>query len=282
MNPNDEEKVLTLNCGLHRRHSIRSTPDCSPRSASPREPLLWSPAEETTPPETIVLGLWPYATDEQIRYYVEGYEALYPDAALLLLRYSTSYDRQLGEALDALTASQEKRPLGGRPNVLLHLFSGCGAASGCRLLRTYKIRTGERLPVKAVILDSVPALRIPTLRAAQQSPFLLLSFFYIFLTMLFVRIVSTVGFWQFEQRSRQNRHDLNNPYLIPPDANKCYIFESSDLMFSWHDTGTRDHDEESIRDDISVKRTSIDEKGKLTGDQERYWLGIDNAWNGST
>ncbi|KAK3674431.1 hypothetical protein LTR78_005517 [Recurvomyces mirabilis] len=257
MDSGDEEKALQLNCGLHRQ-------------------------APSTAPDTIVLGLWPYATDEQTRYYVQGYEALYPDAQLLLLQYSTSYDKQLGDALDALTASQEKRALDAPPNVLLHLFSGCGAAQGCRLLRTYKIRTGQRLPVKAVVMDSLPALRVPTIHSIMASPYLVLSFLYTLLTMMFVRMIATLNYFHFEQRRRQNRHDLNNPFLIPPDARKCYIFEERDLMFSWHDSTQDQADEECIRDDISVKRTSIDEKGRLTGDQTRYWTGIDNVWNGST
>jgi hypothetical protein len=243
--------------------------------------MLWSPTETSSPPETIVLGLWPYATVEQIDYYVQGYEALYPDARLLLLQYSRSYDQQVGDALDALTTMDEKKALSDRPSVLLHLFGGCGAAQGCRLLRAYRIRTNKRLAVKAVVMDSVPKLTVPTFHAARQSPQLLLAFLYILLTVIYVRLISTINFWQFERRCRQNRHDLNDPYLISPEAKKCYIFEESDLMFTWRDRLTKEHDdEESVRDDITVKRTSIDDKGqRWTGDQERYWLGIDNVWN---
>ncbi|KAK1047126.1 hypothetical protein LTR74_017807, partial [Friedmanniomyces endolithicus] len=91
----------------------------------------------SSPPETMVLGLWPYATDEQVQFYKRGYVALYPDASLLLLQYSTIYDRQIGNALDALTTLDEKFTYIPVPKVLLHLFGGCGAAQGCR---------GARLP----------------------------------------------------------------------------------------------------------------------------------------
>ena len=261
--------------------SVRSSPNSSPRSASPRESLLWSPTTASSPPDTVVLSLWPYATDEQIRYYIDGYEALYPDAQLLLLQYSTSYDRQIGDALDVLTAQTERRSEHAPPNVLMHLFGGCGAAQGCRLLRAYKIRTCQRLAVKAIVMDSVPKLVLPSMRGAARSPHLLLAFLYILLTVAYIRIFSTINYFGFEQRCRQNRHDLNDPSLLPKEARKCYIFEEKDLMFSWHDEGKQYDDEESFRDDITVKRTSIDEKGsRWTSNQERYWLGIENVWLG--
>ncbi|EMC95834.1 hypothetical protein BAUCODRAFT_505951 [Baudoinia panamericana UAMH 10762] len=276
MDSRDAEKALSLNCNLHRRMSIKSSPTSSPRTSSPTEYVPWATPLPQSPPETVVLGLWPYATAQQIQYYVQGYESLYPDAQLLLLQYSTSYDRQLGNALDALTADEKRTPQD-PPNVLLHLFSGCGAAQGCRLLRAYKIRTGHRLPVKAVVMDSVPKIVVPSFRSAQQSPQMLLAFLYILMTVVFVRLVTTINFWHFDQRCRQNRHDLNDPHLLPSDAKKCYIFEEKDLMFSWHDSPKQD-DEACVRDDINVRRSSIDEKGKWTGDQERYWQGIENVW----
>ncbi|KAK3110424.1 hypothetical protein LTR53_015296, partial [Teratosphaeriaceae sp. CCFEE 6253] len=83
----------------------------------------------------------------------------------------------------------------------------------------------------------------------------------------------------YDARCRQNRRDLHDPYYLPPDARKCYVFAEKDLMFSWHGSPVQD-DEECVRDDVSVNRTSIDEKGKWTSDQERYWLGIENVWDG--
>ncbi|KAK0259110.1 hypothetical protein LTR35_018117 [Friedmanniomyces endolithicus] len=208
------------------------------------------------PPETDVLGLWPYATDEPVQFYKRGYAALYPDALLLLLEYSTIYDRQIGNALDVLTTLDEKFTYNLVPKVLLHLFGGYGAAQGCRLLRAYKLRTGQRLAVRAVISDSVPRLVVPSVRTATRSPQLLLSFLYILLTVIYIRVVFTINYWQ-----------------------KWYIFAEKDLMFSWHDSPAQD-DEECVRDDVSVKRTNIDGKGTWTSDQERYWQGIENLWDG--
>lgn len=235
----------------------------------------------SSPPRTVILGLWPYATDDQLRYYVDGYNELYPDAELLLLHYSPRSSQQLSNALHTLTAQAEKRPQNPSPNVLMHLFGGCGAAQGCRLLRAYKLRTGHRLPVKAVVMDSVPKIVVPSLRRAVRSPMLLLAFLYLLAVVLYIRVFSTINFWGFEQRGKQHRHDLNNSSLLPPDARKAYVFEEKDLMFSWHDQGKKYDDEESFRDNITLSRTSVDEKsGRWTSNQERYWLGIENVWDG--
>ena len=233
----------------------------------------------SVPPQTIVLGLWPYATHEQIQYYVQGYASLYPNANLLLLRYSRSYDEQLGNALDALTAVNEKKP-SASPDTLLHLFGGCGAAHGCRLLRAHKIRTGQKLGVKAVVLDSVPRVAFPTVRASIASPRLFFAAIYMLFMVCYIRMFSTFAFWSFDQRCQQNRRDLNDPDLLPEDARKCYIFADKDLMFTWQDSFVNNDDEDE-RQDFTVKRTCVDEKAnRWSGDQERYWLGIDNVWEG--
>ncbi|KAI7349528.1 hypothetical protein KC354_g13197 [Hortaea werneckii] len=277
----DISSPLRIDCEVHRRMSVRSSPSPTPPTSSPELP--WSPSLSASP-RTIVLGLWPYATHEQIQYYVQGYASLYPSANLLLLRYSRSYDEQLGNALDALTTINEKQNPDQTPDVLLHLFGGCGAAHGCRLLRAYKIRTGQKLGVKAIVLDSVPKVALPTLRASLQSPRLLFNAMFILMTVFYIRLLSTIAFWTFDRRCQQNRRDLNDPDLLPEDARKCYIFAEKDIMFTWQDTAGQDDDaddEEDERQDFAVKRTSIDEEGsRWTGDQERYWLGIENVWEG--
>jgi len=285
MEKHDEEKALRLNCdvqGMHRRASIRSTPSLSPRSTTP-DRSLDSPIEASSPPETIVLGLWPHATGEQIQYYIEGYESLYPTAHLHLLRYSTSYDQQIGSVLDAITPETETQWSPATPNVLLHLFGDAGAAQGCRLLRAYKLRNGRALAVKTVVMDSVPTPTAPSLHLSLRAPAAILAYASLCLTLTYLWLLSTLTFWHTERRARQTQRDLQDPFLLPADARKCYIFAAKDLMFTWCDSpvGERaSHDNGLERQEYAVKRSSIDEKGRWTGDQERYWLGIENAWEG--
>lgn len=237
-----------------------------------------SPPALSTPPRVVILGLWPYATHEQIQYYVQGYEALYPSAQILLLRHSTNYDGHIASALDAITIMDEKSPLNPTLDVLMHLFGGGGAAQGCRLLRAYKVRTNQTLGVKAVVMDSVPRIVKPSWGTSLRSPPRVLAFVYAVLVALYIWILQSLSLC--ERRSRQNRRDLNDDFLLPQEAKKCYIFSENDLMFTWTGTPTTADADEIERHDYAIKRKSIDESGKWTGDQERYWLGIEDVWDG--
>nr|POE51145.1 hypothetical protein CFP56_70522 [Quercus suber] len=262
--------------GLTRRSSsARSSLSLSPRSLSPEIEPTWYAPDLSTPPQTVLLCLWPHATHDQIQYYVRGYESLYPSAKLCLLRYSSSYDESLRLALDVLTDSEEKCS---NHSILIHLFGDDSAAQACRLLRTYRIRMGHTIGVEAVIMDSVPRLHVPSLRSAfrmsREIPTLLATL----CAIAYYRVLWLLFFWQTEDRICQNRYDLNDPTLIPALATKCYIFASSDLMFSWSEKFSRD-DGELVRQDYAIRRSSVDDKGRWTVDQERYWLGIESAWD---
>ena len=100
------------------------------------------------------------------------------------------------------------------------------------------------------------------------------------LTMVYYWLISSLTFWHAERRARQTQRDLKDPFLLPTEARKCYIFAAKDLMFTWCDSPVERPDEKLERQEYAVKRSSIDEKGRWTGDQERYWLGIENAWEG--
>ncbi|EME42053.1 hypothetical protein DOTSEDRAFT_72971 [Dothistroma septosporum NZE10] len=103
-------------------------------------------------------------------------------------------------------------------------------------------------------------------------------FLFLCVTSLFWTLVSVLTLWFSEPYSEQVRQDLHNPTLLPATARKCYIFPEHDLMFAW-DSPT-DDDELCLRQEFHVRRNSIDQKQQWTSNQERYWLGIENAWDG--
>ncbi|KAK5697820.1 hypothetical protein LTR17_023787, partial [Elasticomyces elasticus] len=82
-------------------------------------------------------------------------------------------------------------------------------------------------------------------------PQLFLAFLCILPTVVYIRTVSTISYCEYDARCEQNRVDLNDPYLVPKGARKCYICTEKDLMFSWNDSSTMG-DEESIRNDVAV------------------------------
>lgn len=85
-------------------------------------------------------------------------------------------------------------------------------------------------------------------------------------------------FWRSNAESYQVQQDLQDPLLVPHDVRRCYVFAEKDVIFSWT-TPNADNDE-AERTEYPCKRTSIDKGGKWDGNKERYWLGIEGAWDG--
>ncbi|KAF2173828.1 hypothetical protein M409DRAFT_16098 [Zasmidium cellare ATCC 36951] len=252
----------------------------SPRSSTSRAtpPPFRPHPEASSPPKTIVLGLWPGARSEQIEYYAGGYASLYPSTKVVLLHHSRTSPRHVENALTELTGDQEKLSIQSSQDTLIHLFGDDAASQICRLLRAYRARIEQPLGVKAIVLDSVPVVIAPNLSTLIASPQRLLIFIYLTIIAIIWRLASVLTLWFSEPLSSHVQRDLHDPQLLPADARKCYIFPERDIMFAWDRPS---HAEEVCeRQDFEVKRRRVDGRERWTGDQERYWLGIENAWEG--
>ncbi|KAM0720961.1 hypothetical protein Q7P37_003246 [Cladosporium fusiforme] len=235
----------------------------------------------TAPPHFVVLSLWPHATESQINSYVEGYEDLYPSAKILLLRGSwRAGSPDLDNVTNTLTGSleeqREKPDMTTSHPVLLHLFGHTGAINACTLLRAYRTRTETRLDVRAIVSDVEPSLSLSDLYATLlQSP---AKFLYYLLTLLLTFLAAAVTLFSYDSTTHQIRADLTNPALLPADVRKCFVFAAQDMMFSWCEAPGKNGVAE--RREWSVKRTSVDARGKWSGEKERFWLGIEGVWEG--
>ncbi|UJO21531.1 uncharacterized protein CLAFUR5_09265 [Fulvia fulva] len=233
----------------------------------------------TMPPKTIILGVWPHARSDHIEYYVRGYESLYPTAKLLLLQHSRTSTKHIETVVSTLICDEEKQRLPfQQPSVLVHLFGDDAAAQVCRLLRSYRMRTAQTLDVKSIILDSTPVIVAPDHQILRRSPVQLLVFIWILITSVFWGVNSTMSLLFSGSNGTDVRGDLHDPDLLPATAKKCYIFPENDLMFAW-DSPSID-DPQCHRHDFRIRRNSIDHKQHWTSNQERYWLGVENAWDG--
>lgn len=262
-----------------RTSSLCSTPvtPISRTSSRPQTPQQNGPL---TPPDTVVLGLWSYATDEQIDFYIDGYNILFPSARIIALRSD-----QTNAALDILTPINEKPASQHQEQVLLHLFGNDGASRVVDLLRSYRTRTGNALPIRAVVMDSIPAMPVPTFQSAIELPHQILLLAYVTIWTIYTWILSVLTLGYSDTASEQLRQSLHDPSLVPASARKVYIWASRDLMFSWKSSAKHSSEEAPNSDECesyeyAVKRSTVDEKGRWTGNQERYWLGLENAWEG--
>ncbi|KAK6431133.1 hypothetical protein LTR95_012706 [Oleoguttula sp. CCFEE 5521] len=276
---------------VRRSNSLRSRPIVASRPMSPTETsTAQSPITKPESPDAIILCLWPHATASQISFYTTGYTDLYPSAQVLALRSSWIPDtRNRDEILDTLTTATiteksltyEKESTPSPPTVLLHLFGHPGAQNATSLLRAYRTRTQQLMKVRAIISDSEPSfsLNLPT-TLPQTFTFIhhtLLALLTLLSTMLNI-------FEPHTNSATRIRDDLADPLLVPEGVRRGFVFAERNLMFSWDDRAVRseavedDEDGEAVeRRDYSVKRDCVDVRGRLTGDQERYWLGVEGV-----
>lgn len=245
----------------------------------------------SSPPNYIILALWPNARSEQIQHYVEGYASLYPHSKPLLLHHTYFGHNTPNNVsvLDALLEDCEKlsyhdeSPIDDQ--ILIHLFGDAAATNTCSLLKAYRARTNLKLGVKALVFDSVPVIVAPSLRSLRSKPSTICLFLFYSLYAFFSQILSTLTSWLSDPFSTRVRQDLYDPTLLCQDARKCYIFAERDVMFAWDRKTTRGEEGENedsgyLKVTHSVRRKSVDCEERWTGDQERYWLGVENAWEG--
>lgn len=241
-------------------------------------------------PSVIILSLWPQATQEQTDYYTAGYQTLYPTSRIMLLHSDSSKyghdDWDDDTTLERLLGHSDARPSYSLDNtILLHLFGTSGAARACELLHGYRSRSGRPLNVQTVVADSEP---LPSFTAALRSSQPVPSTFYVLFLAFWMSLQELIQLWRTDVQASRIHQDLENPSLLPAEARKCYIFAYTGVMLTWLQStlppakvcATDRADREDECREYSIKRTLIDQKGKWTGDQERYWMGIEGAWEG--
>jgi len=282
-----ETQKFELPGGLIQRsnstRSTRSDKSVSSISSSVDNSVLNTPIESprptTAPPHYVVLCLWPHATESQISSYVEGYEDLYPTSKVLLLRSSW---RAGSPDLDAITTTltgsleeKNEKSTSSHP-VLLHLFGHTGALNACTLLRAFRARTTTALDVRAIVSDTEPSVSFSDLYTTfLSSP---AQFFFQLLALLLSILTAAISLFTYDDATHRIRADLTNPGLLPASVRKCFVFPAQEMMFSWCDTPGKNGIAE--RREWSVKRTSVDARGRWSGEKERYWLGVEGVWEG--
>jgi hypothetical protein len=272
----DEEVISRSSFDLESKGLLTPTSSIRSRSSS-----LCSVKLSPMAPKWIILGLWPHATDDQVHYYIRGYASLYPTAKLLLLpHHPRAADHHIHDILLDLTDDKHAQPFPfAPPDTLIHLFGDAAATQVCRLLRSYRARTQRPLAVKALVCDAVPVVPVPSLHTLRTAPCQLFTFLFLALLCLWSSFVALLTLWFAEPFSTRVRQDLYDPEILREGAKKCYVFPEKDVMFAWDDEEDADEGGMCERKEFLVKRADVGRKdSRWSGDQERYWGGIENAW----
>ena len=115
-------------------------------------------------------------------------------------------------------------------------------------------------------------------RSLRTSPQQALIFLYHIVLSILSRIRSVLAFWFSEPYNERVREDLEDPRLLHPDAKRCYIFPDKGLMFAWEAPQEREGEEVCERKEFEIQRDGLDARERWSAEQERYWMGIEEAW----
>ncbi|KAL8737013.1 MAG: hypothetical protein Q9181_002100 [Wetmoreana brouardii] len=215
---------------------------------------LYRPASELKSgngkiPRLIVLCAWMLASSTNITKYIKGYQALYPEASILLIRSGPldfayrgrkALERRLQPALAVVRSTRPSTSHDSALKVLLHVFSNGGSLQAVTLLRSYLQETGHAFPLHSTVLDSCPGHA--TFNGAYRV--LLLPWrgrpFYTRLPMVAFLYV-TFGLWwmlmltlRMENPFKTLWQGLNNGQQVQ-ETQRVYVYSDVDDMVPWHD-----------------------------------------------
>lgn len=207
-------------------------------------------------PDLIIMTSWTGAHPKHVAKYIEGYQQLYPNTPIMVIRtviqdlaFRSTKEKMatLAPAVDFICpGSATATPGSLRPaysNLLLHAFSEGGSNKAVCLAKAYLGTTGARIPVAAFVFDSTPgtprfgnnlaAFRrsLPRNRAVRA---LGVPFGFVVLAITWVLFSLFVGYDN--NAISKTRRALNDSRLWAiARAPRTYIFSEADDLIWWED-----------------------------------------------
>lgn len=260
-------------------------------------PITIRESNDGRTPQLIVLCTSMSARPAHITKYINGYQALYPHASILMLRSDPldfvyrgrkAWEQRSESALAVVRSTCSSIVQGSTPRVILHIFSNGGSLQAATLLRSYHKATGQTFPLHSTILDSCPgratfnvAFRVLAMSMDAQPLYIrqpVVALLYItfglwWLTMIGLRMESPFEtLWQ----------GLNNMEQVN-EMKRVYMYSEVDDMVPWHDI--EDHAAEARRFGFNVELEKFEGSGHVAhvrvGHGERYWRIVERSWNDS-
>ncbi|KAI0456034.1 hypothetical protein F5B21DRAFT_169361 [Xylaria acuta] len=247
-------------------------------------------------PKLIVLAAWMDARDVHAAKYITHYQSMYPNAAILLVKFimkeamlapvaigavqpAVWYLRSLVNAGD-LSATPD------RPEILAHVFSNGGATSMQNLYVSYNRLFGQPFPLHCTVFDSCPGLH-----AFSTSYNALIAGFprgllrFIFAPFIVLMITASwiwhipFGFVAGEDFLSKNARVLNDRDLVK-QSNRTYIYGKADTMVDWHHI--EKHAKKAVSKGFEVRKEAFENSphvAHMRMDSERYWRIVKETWN---
>ncbi|KAK2766225.1 hypothetical protein FQN54_007741 [Arachnomyces sp. PD_36] len=244
-------------------------------------------------PTTIVILFWMNADSRHTAKYLSEYIKLAPTARIIyvtttiqdfIIRPSPAYQQQrLKPAVDAIRASAETETGG---SVFLHAFSNAGVFAARHLSAAYLDATGEKLPLKSMVLDSAPGKATFSVTVKVLSYLIprsgLLRFFgkvLIYAFTMFYWMVARLA--RLEDEVMVSRKAVNDATLVPEEIERCYIYSDKDELVGWKNVEEHSHEAEKKGWNVTREKfVGAPHVGNMRIDPERYWRIIMKIMNG--
>ena len=264
--------------------------------SSPSPSQLQDTGEESSSrsaPKIIVLMTWMSAQPLHIAKYIDGYQELYPDSRIVLVRSAPAdffyrstrkQNRWLAPVVDAVNAScatgNDKSA-----NLLLHNFSNGGFHHLLNLLRTYQEKTSRPFPAHVKILDSCPgrgtfqeSINAVSASFPRSQPLrmILVALLYLVISLYWLTFVP----YSIPDPIERIRRALNDKNLMSTEARRCYIYSTKDSMVGWRDVEAHAQDAEGVGFVVRKERFDASEHCahvRIDG-SKRYWGIVQDFW----
>jgi hypothetical protein len=235
------------------------------------------------------------AAPKHILKYTALYQTHYPTSSILLVTNSVPdlfypsylHAQRLIPAILAIESSlrvaiESNTP----PKVLLHCFSNGGSNVATQLAASYYQKTGQPLPIRAMIIDSAPGtarFRSGVRAMAYSLPpgpvIRLLGTFLIWIFVILYAIFHEIT--RLENAITIIRRNLISKHFFNSSAARCYLYSKADELVAWQDV--EEHADEAEAEGWSVSRTVFEDTphaGHIRGseNERKYWAAVDLTW----
>ena len=227
------------------------------------------------------------AASKHIAKYTNGYQRLFPEAAILLIQSSLSgmfLGCDLDPAFEVIQSyiqdSQADSKKDVKRLIVLHAFSNGGASNAIWLAKQL-LQTHDELPFDSLILDSCPGraklasgTRAVTLSLPNQYLVRVVGWYVVCAALFTYMLVFNA--LSIEDDITRLRRSLNDAKLFSQKLPKPYIHSKADLMVdSRH---VHEHAEEARQRGYATVREELFESAPhcalLNEDSERYWTNV--------
>ncbi|KAH9205804.1 hypothetical protein DL95DRAFT_489712 [Leptodontidium sp. 2 PMI_412] len=250
-------------------------------------------SKDTNAPDLIFLASWMNASPHHISKYTSHYQSLYPSTPILLVTSSTSdffpFSTQhrlaaLAPAVSTILTYTDGKEVS-HSGLLVHAMSNGGGGQLALLSKQYLTKTGQPLPAKTIVYDSLPgtarfkqglatfSLGLPAtwyLRLPMQLMFSTLLLFWYILPQIFGQKIWALVIF-----------NSVDPEFIRKEAKRCYIYSDGDEVVL--DKDVEEHAKEAERNGLRVEKAKFEgtsHVGHMRSDPVRYWGIVKRSWEG--